>query len=50
MKTMKFHMMELHLDQSYRSSLSSFLAQTTIDENKYGFRVNKNPNGYDWGK
>ena len=26
------------------------LAQTTIDENKYGFRVSKNPNGYDWGK
>ena len=26
------------------------LAQTPIDENKYGFRVSKNPNGYDWGK
>ena len=26
------------------------LAQTPIDKNKYGFRVGKNPNGYDWGK
>ena len=26
------------------------LAQTPIDNNKYGFRVGKNPNGYDWGK
>ena len=26
------------------------LAQTPIDKNKYGFRVSKNPNGYDWGK